>query len=329
MPSSPVRGQLAILKRTWDEFNADDCMQQAAALAYYTAFSLPPLLMLLLLIAGAVWDPADVQGAIERQISTFMGPAGAAQVRSILANVEQPGTGGAVGTAASVGALVFGATGAFVQLQSSLNRAWEVKPDPRQGGVKNFLLKRLFSFGMVLAVAFLLIVSLVLSALLSAFGDLLGRMLPEGFSATVLQLINLGLSVVVFSAIFATMFKVLPDAVVGWRDVIVGALVTTLLFAIGRFIISFYLGRSDPGSAYGAAGSLVIILVWIYYSAIILLIGAEYTQAWAEAHGRKIEPEPGAVRVVVQEKRLEAKPAEEKAEKPEKTEAEKPAEKTS
>ncbi|HEY0972325.1 MAG TPA: YihY/virulence factor BrkB family protein [Gemmatimonadales bacterium] len=312
MPSSsPVRGQLAILKRTWDEFNADDCMQQAAALAYYTAFSLPPLLLLLLMIAGMVWDPADVRGTIEGQISTFMGPAGASQVRSILANAEQPGTGGVVATIVSVGALIFGATGAFVQLQSALNRAWEVKPDPRQGGVRNFVLKRLFSFGMVLAIAFLLVVSLVLSAALSAFGEMLGRMLPEGFSATLLQVINFGISLVVFTAVFATMFKVLPDAVVGWRDTIVGALATTLLFVIGRFIISFYLGRSDPGDAFGAAGSLAIILVWIYYSSIILMMGAEYTQAWAEGHGRRIEPEPGAVRVVVQEKHVEAKPAEE------------------
>lgn len=309
MPPSPVRRQLDILKRTWDEFNADECMQQAAALAYYTAFALPPLLILLLMIAGAVWDPEDVRGAMERQITSFMGAAGASQVKSILANADQPDSGGVVATVASVGALIFGATGAFVQLQSALNRAWEVKPDPSQGGVRNFIMKRLFSFGMVLAVAFLLVVSLVLSAMLSAFGDALGRMLPEGFSTTLLWIINTVVSLAVFTGIFATMFRVLPDAVVSWRDALVGALVTTLLFGIGRFVIGFYLGQSDPGSAFGAAGSLAVILIWIYYSAIILLLGAEYTQAWAEAHGRRIEPEPGAVRVELQEKELESKPA--------------------
>lgn len=307
---SAARDQLNILKRTWTEFNADECMGQAAALSYYTIFSIPPLLVLLMLVAGAVWDPQDVQGAIEGQISALMGQTGAQEVRNILANAERPGVGGPMATVLGIGALIFGATGAFVSLQGALNKAWEVKPDPSQGGVKNFVFKRLFSFGMVLALAFLLLVSLAVSAAVGAFGDMLGRLLPEGFSAVLLSAINFTVSIVVFTALFATMFKVLPDAVVQWRDTFVGALVTTLLFVIGKFAIGFYLGTSDPGSAFGAAGSLAVFLVWIYYSAIILLLGAEYTQAWAELRGRRIEPEPGAVRVVVQEEHVDRQPAE-------------------
>jgi membrane protein len=313
---SAARDQLSILKRTWNEFNADDCMGQAAALSYYTIFSIPPLLVLILLVAGAVWDPQDVQGAIEGQISALMGQTGAQEVRNILANAERPGVGGPIATALGVIALIFGATGAFVSLQGALNKAWEVKPDPKQGGVKNFLFKRLFSFGMVLALAFLLLVSLALSAAVGAFGNMLGRLLPDGFSTVLLAAINFAVSIVVFSALFAAMFKVLPDAVVAWRDTLVGAFVTTLLFVIGKFAIGFYLGTSDPGSAYGAAGSLAVFLVWIYYSAIILLLGAEYTQAWAELRGRRIEPEPGAVRVIVQEQHVDRRPADAEPGKP-------------
>ena len=295
-----VKGALALLKSSGADFIEDDCPTQAAALSYYTIFSLPPLLLVLLLILGALVNPQDIRGQLEVQMGALMGPTATEQIRTILAQLHQPG-GKALGTVLSIAGLVLGATGAFGQLQAALNRAWEVAPDPR-AGLKGFLVKRLFSFGMILTVAFLLLVSLILSAALSAFGGALGRMLPDGLSATLLQVVNLGVSFVVITALFAMIFKVLPDARVAWRDVWVGATVTALLFVVGKFLIGFYLGRSNPGQAFGAAGSLAVLFVWVYYSSMIVLFGAEFTQAWVERNGNSIAPERGAVRVVEERK---------------------------
>jgi membrane protein len=286
----------AILRQTIREFFDDSCASQAAAISYYTIFSLPPLLLLLLLLVGTVMNPEDVRGALEHQLQQLMGPAAGAQIRAIISHAERPG-GGVLPTVLGVAALLFGATGAFGQLQTALNQAWEVAPDPKQGGVRNFLLKRLLSFGLVIAIAFLLLISLVVSAMLSGVGDRLARLLPDGLSATALQWLNLGISLVVITALFAAMFRVLPDVRVAWRDVWVGAVVTAILFVAGKFGIGLYLGRSNPGEAFGAAGSLAVTLLWIYYSSIILLFGAEFTQAWAEHRGSWVVPEPGAVRV--------------------------------
>lgn len=286
----------ALFRHTFSEFLDDECPRMAAALSYYTIFSLPPLLILILLLLGAVFDPQDVQGAIQGQIESLMGPGGVEGVETILEHAQRPDTGAPLAAVLGVAALLFGATGAFAELQAALNRAWEVRPDPEQGGLKNFLFKRVFSFGMILAIAFLLLVSLVVSAVLSAFGDALGRMVP-GISDILLHAVNLGISFGVIALLFAAMFKVLPDAVIAWKDVWVGAIFTALLFLVGKFLIGLYLGQSDPGQAYGAAGSLALLLVWIYYSAMILLLGAEFTQAWAEKRGAGIEPEEGALRL--------------------------------
>jgi membrane protein len=301
--SATASSSLGLIKRSVHDFLNDDCPTMAAALSYYTVFSLPPLLLLILILVGALLDPQDVQGGIEAQIQDLMGPAGAAQVRTILQAADRPGSGGLLQTILGVIALILGATGAFGQLQAALNRAWQVAPDPRQGGIKSFVIKRVFSLGMVLALAFLLLVSLVLSAALSAFGSKLGSILPDGISGTVLEAINFALSFGTIALLFAAMFKVLPDARIAWRDVWVGAIVTAFLFTIGKFLIGFYLGRSNPGQAFGAAGSLALMLVWIYYSSMILLFGAEFTQTWAERQGKGIEPESGAVRAV-QEKHI-------------------------
>ena len=297
-----VKEAFSLLKASGGGFLEDDCQTQAAALSYYTTFSLPPLLMVLLLILGALVDPQDIRGQLEIQMGTLMGPAATEQIRSILAQLHQPGSGGTLATVLSVAGLVLGASGAFGQLQAALNRTWGVAPDPQQGGVKAFLVKRLFSFGMILSVAFLLLVSLVLSAGLSAFGGALGRMLPEGLSTTLLQILNLAISLLVITAVFAAIFKVLPDARVAWRDVWVGAGVTALLFVIGKFLIGFYIGRSNPGQAFGAAGSLAVLLVWVYYSSMIVLFGAEFTEAWVERRGGVITPERGAVRVLAEKR---------------------------
>ena len=283
---------LTILKRAFRDFNDDECPVRAAALAYYTVFALPPLLVLLLMLAGALWDPQDVQRAMESQFASLVGEDGASAIHGMIESADKPGSGGFLATVLSIGLLVFGATGALMQLQGALNRAWEVRPDPKQGGIRAFVMKRLLSLGMILGIAFLLIVSLALSALITAFGEML-TFIPE----PALLAVNFVLSLVVLTVLFAAMFKVLPDAKIGWRDVWVGAGVTATLFVAGKFALGLYLGRSAPGDAFGAASALAVILVWVYYAGMILLFGAEFTQAWAQHGGRRIEPEEGAVRV--------------------------------
>ena len=297
-------GVMQLLKDTFKGFSEDDAPTMAAALSYYTVFSLPPLLVLLLTLLGAVLDPQDIQGTIEAQMRDAMGAQGANQVHTILANADRPGAGGLVATILSVVALMIGATGVFGQLQAALNKAWGVAPDPAKGGIKSMLAKRVFGIGMVLGLAFILLVSLVVSAMLSAFGEELGRFLPSGLSAPVLQAINFVGSLAVIAVLFGAIFKVLPDAEIAWRDVAVGAVVTALLFVAGKFALGLYLGRSNPGEAFGAAGALALMLVWIYYSSMIVLLGAEFTQAWAERRGSGIVPEKGAVRVVRETRKL-------------------------
>lgn len=288
-------GILGMLKQTFKDFSDDECPQMAAALSYYTVFSLPPLLVLILLLVGIFVDPQQVQEALSSQLGSLMGPEARSSVADIFQNAKRPDVSkGAAGILGILG-LLFGATGVVGQLQGSLNKAWEVEPDPEQGGWKSFVFKRLLSFGMILGIAFLLLVSLALTAALSAFGDALGAL--GGISGPVLHVVNLAVSLVVIVGLFAAMFKVLPDAEIAWKDVWVGALVTAVLFLVGKFLIGLYLGRSDPGAAFGAAGSLAVMLVWIYYSSMILLFGAEFTQTWTERRGGGIRPEPGAVRV--------------------------------
>jgi membrane protein len=298
------RGIVAIIKDSAKDFIEDDCMDSAAALSYYTIFSLPALLVLILTIISAVMSPSDVKGGLEGQLQNLMGPSAGEQVRTIISQAEQKPHGGLLPTVLGILGLLLGATGAVGQLQKALNRAWNVEPDPNQGGLKNFLTKRVFSLGMILVVAFFLLVSLVISAALTGMGDRLGSFLPSGLSAPLLEALNMVISLAVITLLFAALFKVMPDAKISWRSVWVGAAVTALLFVIGKFLIGFYLGQSNPGQAYGAAGSLAVLLLWVYYSALILLFGAEFTETWAERRGRGIEPEPGAVRIRREKQRV-------------------------
>lgn len=282
----------SFLKRILRDFSEDECSVRAAALAYYTVFALPPLLILLITVVGVFWDPAEVQRSLELQFSTLVGDDGGRAIRDMLMAVERPGAGGPITTGLGIGALLFGAIGAFMQLQGALNRAWEVKPDPKQGGIKRFIAKRVLSAGMILGVAFLLIVSFAVSALVTALGSSMQFIPAPAFHA-----LDLASSFVVITVLFAAIYKILPDAEVQWRDVWAGAIVTSTLFVVGKFAIGFYLGRSAPGDAFGAAGALAVILVWIYYAGMIVLFGAEFTQAWAERRGAGIRPEKGAIRV--------------------------------
>lgn len=282
----------AFLKQILSDFSEDECSVRAAALAYYTVFALPPLLILLTLVVGVFWDPTDVQLALERQFSTLVGDDAGTAIREMLVRAERPGAGGLLATVLGIAALTLGALGAFMQLQGALNRAWEVTPDPTKGGIRNFIAKRILSVGMILAVAFLLIVSLAASAIISALGSKMA-FIPE----PALYALDVTLSFGVLTLLFAAIFRFLPDAEIDWRDVWAGALVTSVLFVVGKFVIGFYLGRSAPGDAFGAASALAVILVWIYYAGMIVLFGAEFTQAWAERRGARKRPEQGAMHV--------------------------------
>jgi membrane protein len=302
-PSSRRRGPLRLALAALRDFLDDGCPSLAASLAYYTVFSLPPFLVVLLLLLGAVLDPADVRGALERQIEGLLGASGGELARALLRQAEEPGAGGLLASLLGGGALLLGATGAFAQLQAALNRVWEVEPDPAQGGVRSFVGKRAFSLLLLVGVAFLLLVSLAVSAGLSALGERASGLLPGDLSEPLLYAIDLATSFVFITLLLAAMLKVLPDAALCWRDVWLGAVVTGFLFLVGKFGIGFYLGRANPGEAYGAAASLAVLLVWVYYASMILLFGAELTQVIARERRGRIAPEPGAVEVHEMEQR--------------------------
>lgn len=251
-----------LLKTTVSDFIEDDCPTMAAALAYYTVLSLPPLLMLVIALAGFFVGREQVQGAIQRQFTQMMGQGAAEQAGTMVARTQLISGQGWWSALLGVAVLIFGATTAFAQLQTALNRAWEIQVDRGQGRVKTFLGKRILSFGMILALAFLSLVSLVLSAALAAAGSWAGRFLPEWMSGAMMQGINAGAAIAIIAALFGAIFLHLPDAKLGWRQVAVGAVLTALLFSAGKFLIAYYLGSSGVAGAYGAAGSLILILVW-------------------------------------------------------------------
>jgi membrane protein len=287
----------SMLKRSFEDWKRDDCLRMAAAMSYFTIFSLPPLLLVVMVVSGVFVDPEQVSGRLQDEIAGVVGAEGAQQIESMIRNVNRPGTGGPAVVVLSVLGILFGATGAFNQLQEALNRAWQVRRDPDEGGIAATVGSKILSLAMVLTIAFLLLVSLVLSAALSAFGDVVSGWLPGGPSRALLQVFEVALSLALVTVLFALIFKVLPNAEVAWPDVWVGAFGTALLFVAGKFLLGLYFARSSPGEAFGAAGSLALLMVWIYYSAMILFFGAEFTQVWAEERGSGIQPSDDAVRV--------------------------------
>ncbi len=299
-----ANGAVQYTKQTLTEFKEDRCPMMAAALAYYTIFSLPPLLILVIMIAGIFVDPQQIQGSIQDQMQSMLGQQGAQQITTMIRNANRPGSGGPLAVILSLAALAFSATGAFFQLQKALNAVWEVEPDPEQGGLKHMIVKRVLSFGMILVIAFLLLVSLIVSAMISAFGGFFADLLPGAIGPAFLWVLDLAVSLAIVFLLFAAIFKILPDVKLRWKDVWFGAAVTAVLFYIGKFIISFYLGRSNPGDAFGAAGSLAVILLWVFFSAMILFLGAEFTQVWARRRGESFEPKKGAVKVVEEKRRV-------------------------
>jgi membrane protein len=306
---------LNLLKDTFREWREDGANRLAAALAYYTTFSLAPLLVLIIAIAGLAGGREAAQSQTMAQVEDLLGTEGREFVEGMIESASRPETGLA---ATFIGAvtLLFGALGVFGELQNSLNTIWEVKPKPAKNwldGVRRFMIKRLLSFAMVLGIGFLLLASLVVSAAVSAFGEFIGGrwLLADVW----LALINFIISFIVITFLFAMIFKFLPEIRIAWKDVWLGAAVTSGLFSLGKFLIGLYLGRSEVGNTFGAAGSLAILLIWIYYSAQILFFGAEFTQVYANRYGSRIVPDPGMVKLGEVERAEKGIPHEKKLEK--------------
>ena len=281
----------SLFKETFQDFNEDGVLRLSAALSYYSIFSVGPLLIVAIALAGFFLGSEEaVRKEIEKQLQSFMG-GNASKVLDSMAASRSKDTNVFMAIVGIV-ALLFGATGVFAQLQDSLNTIWEVKAKPGKG-LWNFIRHRLLSLGMVLGIGFLLLVSMVLSTVLATFTSKLGSMLSA--TGVIAHIVDVVVSVGVTTLLFAAMFKFLPDVKISWRNVWVGALGTALLFALGKHLLGLYLGRESTESAYGAAGAVVIILLWFYYASIILFFGAEFTQVYARRTGSRIVPSEYAV----------------------------------
>lgn len=282
-----------LLKQTAIEWSEDKVPRLGAALAYYTVFSAVPLLVVIITIIGLVFGSEAAQGYVIDQLSELMGSQSAEAIKEMIHHASRPQTG-LWATVIATGTLLLGASGLFGQLQEALNDIWGVKAKPGSG-IRTYLKARFISLATVFGTGFLLLVSLVISAGLAAFGRWYQGWLPA--PQLVLQLLEVILSLVVITGLFAMMFKFLPDVEIAWGDVWIGAALTALLFSLGKMAIGLYIGNSDIGSAYGSAGSLVIFLVWVYYSTQILLFGAEFTQVYANMEGARVVPSAYAVAI--------------------------------
>jgi len=282
---------LDLLKETFQEWQEDKAGRLAAALAYYTVFSLAPLVIIAIAIAAVVFGQEAAQGGIVTQLQDLLGKQGAEAVQEMIQNSRKPNEG-RIATIISVALLLFGASGVFGQLQDALNTIWEVAPKPDRG-IMGFIKDRFLSFAMVLVIGFLLLVSLVLSAALAALGNYFGNLIPG--VPFIWQALNFVISFGVITLLFGMMFRILPDAKIAWSDVWIGAAITSLLFTIGKLLLGQYLGNGSVGSTYGAAGSFVVLLLWVNYSAQILFFGAEFTQVYANKYGSHIVPTKNAI----------------------------------
>jgi len=294
-----------VAKETASEWSEDNATRLAAALAYYTVLSIAPLLVLAVSIAGLVFGEEAAKGQIASELSSVVGPQAGQGIQTMLTHAKAPEEG-TIGTIVGIVVLIFGASGVFGELQSSINAIWEVAPKPGRG-IWGMLRQRFFSFSMVLGVAFLLLVSLVLSAALAGVGRFFESSLPGG--AALWEVVNFGVSIGVITVLFALIFKVVPDVKIGWKDVWMGAAFTAVLFTLGKFLLGLYLGRASVASPYGAAGSIIVLVVWVYYAAQILFFGAEFTQVYARRRGSRIEPSSNAVPVEVVKKPAESQDA--------------------
>ena len=281
---------LRLFKEAFQQWQKDKVSRLAAALAYYTVFSVAPLLIIAIAIAGAVFGKSAAEGQLMNQLEGLVGNEAIGVIEIALKNASQPGTG-SIASLISVGILLMGASGVFAQLQDALNTVWHVQPKPGRG-IKVFIRKRLLSFCMVLAIGFLLMLSLIISTIISTLSKYNTDFLPgsDFLWSNIDFFVSLGLMIFMF----ALMYKYVPDVKIAWKDVLVGSTITALLFSFGKFLLERYLSQSSAASAYGAAGSLIVFLAWVYYSAQIILFGAEFTQVYAHKYGSKIIPDKHA-----------------------------------
>ncbi|MDF2190294.1 YihY/virulence factor BrkB family protein [Paraflavitalea sp. CAU 1676] len=287
-----------ILKKAALAFIEDNGFKLSASLSYYTVFSIGPILIIIISLVGIFLGRDAVQGRVYEQVKGFIGSSAAVQLQEIIKNIEYSQfktTGLVIG----IIMLLFGASGVFTEIQDSVNRIWSIKAKPQKGWLK-FIINRLLSFSLVVGMGFIMLVSLLISTALDALSGFLQRFFSEDI-IVLFYILNIIIVIAVITVLFAIIFKVLPDATIHWRDVIKGSLFTAILFMGGKFLISFYISRSNVGVTYGAAATIVIILLWVYYSSVILYFGAEYTKCYAVEAGSGIKPKDTAVFVVKQE----------------------------
>lgn len=294
-----------ILKGTVQSFSEDNVFKMSASLAYYTIFSMGPLLIIVISLVGIFYGRSAAEGEVYHQLRDLVGDKPAEQIQAIIQNLRNEDQNWLHATIGAV-VLIIGATTVFTQMQDSINIIWRVKAKPKKGWVK-FLKNRLLSFSLVISLGFLLLVSLIVSAVLDVFSEYLKAFLAD-YTVYLFYVINFAIILAVISCLFAVIFKVLPDATISWKDAFIGAAFTSLLFLLGKYGISIYLGQSDLSSTYGAAASIIIILTWVYYSALILYFGAEFTRMYAITAGSGITPNDTAVYVIKREsKEIEPK----------------------
>jgi len=289
-----VKTYWQILKQTVNDFMDDKVLKLSAALSYYTIFSIAPMLIVIITLCDVFLGKEAIEGSVYGQINDMVGNEAALQIQQMIKNAALSGDS-TWATAVGIITLVIGATSVFGEIQDSINFIWQLKAKPKNGLVK-ILLNRLLSFSMVVSLGFILMVSLAMNGIIELFSQQLATLFPQ-VTMVLVYIINLALTFTIISLLFAIIFKVLPDAKVQWKHVIVGAVTTAILFMIGKFAIGLYLGSSKVGTAYGAAGSIVIILLWVYYSSIILYFGAEFTQVYVQHFGGQIKPNEYAVYV--------------------------------
>lgn len=292
MPKYTLKGIAGLLKNSATEFLDNKSLRLAAALAFNAIFSIPPILIILIQVASFFLGEQAVSGELSDTIAKAIGPKAAEGIEGVIKNASMAeSTGWALWV--GIGTTIFAATTFFSTLQESLNSVWNLKVKPTSG-ILQMAKVRMFSFGIILSIALLMLISFVISTAVAVLSDYLRDLLP-GIGVWVIKLVDFIVSVGLITLLFGLIFKYLPDAHIRWRDTLIGALITALLFTIGKFLISLYIGTSDPGSAYGAAGSIIVLLVWIYYSSMIVLYGAEFTQQYARKYGKHVRPKQHAV----------------------------------
>ena len=302
-------------KEMAEEWIDDNCSQMAAALSYYTIFSLAPMIIIVISLAGYFFGREAVTGELFNQIRGLIGADGAKAIQTMVENAYRDRSG-LIPTLLGIGTLVFSATVTFAALQESLNTIWKVKPNPNNGikGIMRLAINRLLSFTMVLGIGFFLIISLVVSSLINVLSNYIQRILGES-SVTLFNSLELAISSAILVVLFAIIFKFLPDAKIKWHNVWRASILTTILFSIGKYLISLYIGQSNFTSTYGAAASIIIIILWINYSCWIFFVGAEYAYVFMKRRGEEIEPAEHAIKIKRFERKVEAKSESKKNEK--------------